>query len=262
MSKAIFEQWERHAEWWQREFTDGADDEYVEQLIPLIVKHLPDDGCVVDIGCGEGQVAREIVKQGLSAVGVDSSVAQLAAAMERGQRNTVEEDRWGSDFPLRYIRGSATSLPLANGSMASAVMCLVVEHIPDLQLALNEAARVVAPGGSLIVLMNHPLVQAPQSGWVNDQIMDPPEQYWRIGPYLSEQVTLELVDLDVALEFHHRPLSSYINSAFDAGFALEWLDEPAPALSYLSHREAFESAKLIPRIAVMRFRRFEAKHER
>ena len=36
--------WEEHAAWWQREFTDGADLEYVEQILPLIVGHLPDGG--------------------------------------------------------------------------------------------------------------------------------------------------------------------------------------------------------------------------
>ena len=35
--------WEQHAEWWQREFTDGADPEYEEQILPLIDRHLA--GC-------------------------------------------------------------------------------------------------------------------------------------------------------------------------------------------------------------------------
>ena len=35
--------WEQHAGWWQREFTDGADPEYEEQIIPIVERHLA--GC-------------------------------------------------------------------------------------------------------------------------------------------------------------------------------------------------------------------------
>ena len=50
--------WDEHAQWWQREFTDGADPEYTEQILPLIAEHLPAQGRMIDVGCGEGQVAR------------------------------------------------------------------------------------------------------------------------------------------------------------------------------------------------------------
>ena len=36
--------WEEHADWWQREFTNGADPEYTEQILPLIQQHLPRSG--------------------------------------------------------------------------------------------------------------------------------------------------------------------------------------------------------------------------
>ena len=41
----------------------------------------------------------------------------------------------------------------------------------------------LAPGGRFVFLLNHPLLQAPNSGWVIDHILD--EQYWRVGPYLA-----------------------------------------------------------------------------
>src|SRR5204863_427658 len=52
--------WEQHAGWWQREFTDGADPEYEEQILPLIDRHLSGARRVLDVGCGEGQVARRV----------------------------------------------------------------------------------------------------------------------------------------------------------------------------------------------------------
>ena len=42
------------------------------------------------------------------------------------------------------------------------------------------------PGGRFLLFLNHPLLQTPDSGWIDDQILD--EQYWRVGPYLPEDV--------------------------------------------------------------------------
>jgi excinuclease ABC subunit C len=50
------------------------------------------------------------------------------------------------------------------------------------------------PGGRFLFFLNHPLLQTPNSGWIDDQVLDPPEQYWRIGPYLVEDETIEEVE--------------------------------------------------------------------
>jgi len=50
--------WEEHAGWWQEGFTAGADPEYEEQILPLARQYLAGATRVLDIGTGEGQVAR------------------------------------------------------------------------------------------------------------------------------------------------------------------------------------------------------------
>ena len=62
------------------------------------------------------------------------------------------------------------------------------------------------PGGRFVFCLNHPLLQTPGSGWIDDQILDPPEQYWRVGPYLVEQAVVEQVEKGVFIRFVHRPL--------------------------------------------------------
>jgi SAM-dependent methyltransferase len=235
--------WEDHAEWWQREFTDGADLEYVEQILPLIAQHLPEGGRVLDIGCGEGQVARMAARvRGMEAIGVDGAAAQVAVARER------------AGGPL-YCRGSATSLCIRDGSVDAAVACLVVEHIEDLDAALGEAARVLRPGGTFLLVLNHPLLQTPGSGWIDDQVIDPPEQYWRVGPYLVEGDSVEQVDKDVQIRFFHRPLSRYLNTASDLGLRLARMEEPPPPPGFLSQAEEYTDAASIPRLLFLSFRR-------
>ena len=77
----------------------------------------------------------------------------------------------------------------ATASFDAAIACLVFEHIPDHVPTIAEVARILEPGGRFIFLLNHPLLQAPNSGWIIDHILD--EQYWRVGNYLTPDVTME-----------------------------------------------------------------------
>jgi SAM-dependent methyltransferase len=235
--------WEAHAEWWQREFTDGVDPEYTEQILPLITSHLPRGGRLVDIGCGEGQVARMATElNDMTVVGVDPAMSQVQVATERAGGPT-------------YLQGSAAALSLADGSVDAAVACLVFEHIEDLDAALGEVARVVRPGGTFLFLLNHPLLQTPGSGWIDDQVLDPPEQYWRVGPYLVEGDTVEQVERGVFIRFFHRPLSRYLNTASELGLRLVRMEEPAPPQGFLDRAPEYLEAASIPRLLFLRFER-------
>lgn len=235
--------WEEHAQWWQDEFTDGVDPEYTEQILPLISQRLaeavPAGGVVVDVGCGEGQVAR-YVSEGRTVIGLDPAWLQV----EMGGR------RAGG---VQYAQGSAMSLGVRSGSADAVIACLVFEHIDDLDAALSEVARVLKPGGAFLFLLNHPLLQTPGSGWIDDQILDPPEQYWRVGPYLPEAVTEEQVEKGVFIRFYHRPLHRYLNSARSVGLMLDHMDEPEPPPGFLAGAPEYEEAASIPRLLSLRF---------
>ena len=231
-------EWEDHAGWWQRGFTEGADPEYEEQILPLAAEHLAGARDVLDVGCGEGQVARLAVSVGADrVVGVDPTWGQLAVACERG----------GSP---RYGRAEAAALPFTAGSFDAVVACLVFEHIDAVDDALSEVGRVLRPGGRFLFFLNHPLLQTPGSGWIDDRILD--EQYWRIGPYLVEDRSLEEVEKDVHIPFVHRPLSRYVNAMATAGLVIERMEEPAPPPGFLARAEEYKEAATIPRLLFMR----------
>src|SRR4051794_21655102 len=77
--------WERSAGWWQENFTAGVDPEYEEQILPLVARHVAGARRVLDIGCGEGQVARRIAALDVEVVGVDPIASQVSEARARGQ---------------------------------------------------------------------------------------------------------------------------------------------------------------------------------
>ncbi len=235
--------WETHADWWIEGFTAGADPEYEEQILPLAAAELAGCRRILDVGCGDGQVSRLATSLGAPlVVGVDPTWNQVKVAHQRGGGPA-------------YARAGAAQLPFADASFDAVVACLVFEHIRDVDDAIAEVARVLQPGGRFCFFLNHPLLQTPNSGWIDDQFLDPPEQYWRIGPYLVEDETIEEVEKDVYIPFIHRPLSRYVNTLAANGLLLERMEEPAPPPGFLARATEYEAAATIPRLLYLRTRR-------
>ena len=232
--------WEDHAAWWIEGFTDGADPEYAEQILPLAAAEL--DGCrrVLDVGCGEGQLTR--VAAALAgvelSVGIDPTWNQLTVAARRAGATG-------------FVRGLADRLPFRDASFDAVVACLVFEHIEAVDEAIAEVARVLRPGGRFLFFLNHPLLQTPNSGWIDDHVLDPPEQYWRIGPYLVEDLTVEEVERGVFIPFVHRPLSRYVNAMAANGLVLLHMDEPPPPPGFLARAPEYPAAVSIPRLLLL-----------
>src|SRR3954465_13744416 len=87
---------------------------------------------VLEVGCGTGLILDRVARFARSAVGIDLSAGMLVKAQQRG---------------LRVAQASATALPIATASVDVAYSFNVLAHIPDIQGALREMARVVRPGG-------------------------------------------------------------------------------------------------------------------
>src|SRR4029077_11004470 len=100
------------------------------------------DWTVGDLGCGTGQVSSALAPFVGRVVAVDASAAMLQAAKKRlhGLDNV----------DLR--RGELESLPIDDGRLDAATLMLVLHHVPDPGRALAEVARVLTPGGRLLIV--------------------------------------------------------------------------------------------------------------
>ncbi|MGZ4806275.1 MAG: class I SAM-dependent methyltransferase [Ilumatobacteraceae bacterium] len=233
--------WETHATWWIEGFTEGAAPEYEEQILPLAASELASARRVLDIGCGDGQISRLAAGLGAEVVGIDPTWNCVSVAALRG----------GASF----ARAEAAALPFADATFDAVVACLVFEHIREVDDAIAEVARVLQPDGRFCFFLNHPLLQTPNSGWIDDHLLDPPEQYWRIGAYLIEEESDEEVEKDVFIPFIHRPLSRYVNALAENGLLIERMLEPAPPEGFLQLADEYRDAATIPRLLYLRTRK-------
>jgi ubiquinone/menaquinone biosynthesis C-methylase UbiE len=97
---------------------------------------------LLDVGCGDGAYLIEAARKGAAVVGVDASEPMLQAARQRGQALRAD---------IEVRRGEAQALPFPEGAfdVVFAVTLLCLQSDPA--AVLSELARVLAPGGRLVV---------------------------------------------------------------------------------------------------------------
>ena len=207
------EAWERHAADWIAWARAPGHDTYWQfhrdQFLELVP---PPSGRTLDLGCGEGRLARDLTAIGHDVVGVDASPTLLAAAREASPE-------------LELHLADAASLPLPDASFGLVVAFMSLQDVDGLAAAVREAARVLAPGGRLCVAIVHPLNSAGSFG--DDAVGTSP--FVIEGSYLDPFPYAEEVARDgYAMRFEsvHRPLQTYTEALAAAGLLIERLREP------------------------------------
>ncbi|WP_436735857.1 class I SAM-dependent methyltransferase [Streptomyces sp. BBFR102] len=130
---------------------DSLPSSYIEVEEPVVASVLDGlaPGVALDAACGTGRQTRALTKWGHRVIGVDQSPEML----DKARVNAPE-----AEFRL----GNLEKLPFDDDSVDLAVCSLAMTHLPELAPGAEELARVVRPGGRIVVTDMHPFVIALQ----------------------------------------------------------------------------------------------------
>ena len=140
--------WEQEAENWIRWARTPGHDAYWRYREAFFALVPPAGRATLEVGCGEGRVARDLAARGHHVTGIDSSPTLLRAARE-------------ADPGGRYELADAAALPFADDSFDLVVAYNSLMDVDDMPAPRSrEAARVLAAGGALCACVTHPLADA------------------------------------------------------------------------------------------------------
>jgi len=165
----------------------------------------------LDLGCGEGRLARDLKTLGHDVVGIDGSPTMIAAAREL-------------DPELELHVADAASLPLSDASFDLVVAFMSLQDIEDYRGAIAEAGRVLEDGGRFCLAIVHPLNSAGRFTEADDA--DSP--FVIAGSYLESSYYVYEVTrdgLEIRFVSAHRPIGAYADALAGAGFLIERLRE-------------------------------------
>jgi SAM-dependent methyltransferase len=218
--------WEGNAEFWVR-IIRGRHDRYRTELTDQTVLAAcgPFDGLdVLDAGCGEGYLTREIVARGARQVtGADKSPPLIAAAREAA-----------AGLPTaRFHEADLAELPFADASFDLVVVNHVFNDLPDITGPVGELVRVLRPGGRLVILTLHPCFYGrraerqairqslPAADYFAPRVI---EQRFEVDGIRSPDPTVTWV----------RPLEAYTEAITSNGLCITGLREPHPTDAQLA----------------------------
>jgi SAM-dependent methyltransferase len=173
------------------------------------------DGEVLDVGCGEGRVSRELKALSYRVVACDPVPAFIAAAREL-------------DSAHDYVLSTATQLPFEAGRFPLVVSYNMLMDVEDVPAAVKEFRRVMHPGGTLIISIVHPFADR---GQFDNADAEP--AFTVKGTYFGRQRfegPFSRNGLTMHFSGWSQPLEAYASALENAGLAITSLREPVPAL--------------------------------
>lgn len=180
-------------------------------MLPRAVARSPRKA--LDVGCGEGRFCRMLKVHGIDVIGIDPTPALIAQARAR-------------DANGAYLEAVAERLPFANQTFDLVVSYLSLIDIVNIQAAIPEMARVLKPGGALLVAnLNSFVTACGDGGWIKDKAGQ--RLHYPIDHYLQDRA-MWIEYRGIRVVNHHRPMRAYLCALLEAGLELAYFDEPTP----------------------------------
>lgn len=214
--------WEPVEKWYSAAV--GEDGHYYHQkiVLPGVLRLLDipksGDPSLLDLACGSGVLARQLPSH-LNYIGVDISPSLIKVARQASLNPSHQ-----------YLVGDATQkLSTTKKNFTHVSIVLAIQNMENAKAAFENASKHLIPNGRLVIAMNHPCFRIPrQSSWKVDD--EQKTQYRRIDRYATPmQIPIQAHpskgDQSASTMSFHHPLADYSRWLFEAGFAIDLIEE-------------------------------------
>lgn len=210
--------WEQSGRWYNK--IVGTKGHYFHEniILPNALKllNLQKDSTLLDIGCGQGILAKKIPPF-IEYAGIDlaKNLITFARQSDKNPKHTY------------YIADATKPLPLGNHIFSHATAILALQNMENASLAIKQVSLRLQNKGKFIIVLNHPCFRIPrQSGW---EIGENKIQSRYINHYMSPlkiPITMHPGDNPSEITWtFHQPLSYYAQSLKTNGFLIESVEE-------------------------------------
>lgn len=198
----ILRSWARNADPWTRAIVEQRIESRRlvtnQAIVDAVMRRAP--RTVLDIGCGEGWLARALIERGAEVTGVDAIPELIAAAQRLGPgefRVATYEDIAAGKLDVRV------DVAVANFALLGA---------DSVDRLVTTVPRLLAPGGALIIQTLHPVIAAGDGRY---------EEGWRDGAW-----AIANLDFSDPAPWYFRPLESWVRLLVSSGLRLLEMREP------------------------------------
>ena len=210
--RPLSDDWEAAARDWAEWARKPGHDSYWRFHKEPFFALLPRPGkLTVDIGCGEGRVARDLKALGHNVVAVDVSPTMVAFAK-------------AADPSMKVLLADAARLPFDDGATDLAIAFMSLQDVDDMPAAIGEAGRIVERGGAFCLSIVHPINSAGRF-----ESLDADARFVIDNSYLEAHRYQDLIEregLRMTFSSRHWPLEAYFRALQSSGFVVEALTEP------------------------------------
>jgi ubiquinone/menaquinone biosynthesis C-methylase UbiE len=211
--------WQKVGRWYDKNLGIKGDYFHSKIIMPKVIKllDLKPGNSVLDLGCGQGILARYIIKD------VDYYGVDIAADLIESAKKKTFNKR------CQFLRSDITKPLIINRKFSHAAIILTLQNVFEPGEVIKNASQYLNDSGKLVIVLNHPCFRIPrQSSWQIDE--QNKLQYRRINRYLS---SLKIpITMNPGSRQHknitwsyHFPLSILSQDLYKAGFSIELMEE-------------------------------------